>query len=83
MSSVFFSFECIYIISYAMSVILITIGPLRAKFGHFGSVISGPKKTSEGCVEMDDPWQLCRSIDPLTFHSQETVIIFHCNIGYC
>ena len=25
----------------------------------------------EGCVEMDIPWQLCRTIGPLTLHSQE------------
>ncbi len=27
--------------------------------------------TGEGCVEMDIPWQLCRTIGPLTLHSQE------------
>ncbi len=27
--------------------------------------------TGEGCVEMDVPWQLCRTIGPLTLHSQE------------
>ena len=27
--------------------------------------------TSEGCVEMDSPWQLCRTIGPLSLHSQE------------
>ncbi len=30
--------------------------------------------TSEGCVEMDIPWQLCRTIGPLTFHSQEIIL---------
>ncbi len=25
----------------------------------------------KGCVEMDVPWQLCRTIGPLTLHSQE------------
>ncbi len=24
----------------------------------------------KGCVEMDNPWQLCRTIGPLTLHSQ-------------
>ncbi len=27
--------------------------------------------TGEGCVEMDSPWQSCRTIGPLTLHSQE------------
>ncbi len=27
--------------------------------------------TGEGCVEMDNPWQLCRTIGPLTLHRQE------------
>ncbi len=27
--------------------------------------------TGEGCVEMDIPWKLCRTIGPLTLHSQE------------
>ena len=27
-------------------------------------------KTSEGCVEMVIPWQLCWTIGPVTFHSQ-------------
>ncbi len=27
--------------------------------------------TGEGCVEMDIPWQLCWTVDPLTLHSQE------------
>ncbi len=27
--------------------------------------------TCEGCVEMDIQWQLCRTIGPLTLHSQE------------
>ncbi len=27
--------------------------------------------TGEGYVEMDIPWQLCRTIGPLTLHSQE------------
>ena len=27
--------------------------------------------TGEGCVEMDIPWPLCRTIGPLTLHSQE------------
>ncbi len=29
--------------------------------------------TGEGCVEMDIPWQLCRTIGPLTLHSQEII----------
>ncbi len=28
-------------------------------------------QTSEGRVEIVIPWQLCRTIGPLTFHSQE------------
>ncbi len=28
-------------------------------------------KTSEECVEMVIPWQICRTTGPLTFHSQE------------
>ena len=27
--------------------------------------------TGEGCVEMDIQWELCRTIGPLTLHSQE------------
>ena len=27
--------------------------------------------TGEECVEMDTPWQLCRTTGPLTLHSQE------------
>ncbi len=27
--------------------------------------------TGEECVEMDIPWQLCWTMDPLTLHSQE------------
>ncbi len=27
--------------------------------------------TGEGCVEMDNPWQLCRTIGTLALHSQE------------
>ncbi len=27
--------------------------------------------TGEGCVRVVIPWQLCRSIGPLTLHSQE------------
>ncbi len=30
--------------------------------------------TGEGCVEMDIPWQLCRTIGPLTLHSQEIIV---------
>ncbi len=30
---------------------------------------------SQGRVEMDDPWQLCRTIGPLTFHSQEIKVV--------
>ncbi len=34
-------------------------------------------KTSEGCVEMVKPWRYCRTIGPLTFHSQE---MWSCNL---
>ncbi len=32
--------------------------------------------TGEGCVEMDIPWRLCRTIGPLTLHSQEIKTLF-------
>ncbi len=33
----------------------------------------------EGCVGVDIPWKFCRTIGPLTLHSQETVEITICN----
>ncbi len=29
---------------------------------------------------MDNPWQLCQTIDPLTFHSQETNVFGHISV---
>ncbi len=37
-------------------------------------------KTSKGCVEMVIPWQLCWTIGPLTFHSQEMWLLYDQNM---
>ncbi len=34
------------------------------------------RHTGEGYVEMDIPWQLCRTIGLLTLHSQEIIVIY-------
>ncbi len=39
--------------------------------------------TSKGCVEMDIPWQLCWTIGPLTFYSQETSIGWALALANC
>ncbi len=38
--------------------------------------------TGEGCAEMDIPWQLCRTIGPLTLRSQEIGSFFCAHVVF-